>query len=429
MLIGVEKQDRIVILGNGGAAISAARAARSAGHSGEIHFVSDTAESAFNPMLPPYYFKGKLSWEGCYPFGADFYRDHDITCHFGVPVATLEATRQQVVLADEQILAYDRCLIATGASPVLPPVPGLRQSSRALPLRSAASARKLEEAMRTARRVLILGASLVGMEMAEVLVKRGIAVVLLDVVDQILPRGTHPSVAAILMKYLESQGVDVRLGSAMQRLEETNDGVVCHFAGEVIERADFVMCSTGVRSNLGFVNRDEVKVELGVLTDDRMRTNVDNLYAAGDASQAFNHVTGRHDWMGTWGNACNQGRTAGLALAGQEAFFPGTLPENISPFFDWNYAQFGEIQPNAGEVRHLACGDPERGGYVLLAFSDGFLTGANLINCANHAGKLRSAILRKWRCERVVGRADSDFTEAAVKEIMNECTASNWGFV
>jgi NADPH-dependent 2,4-dienoyl-CoA reductase/sulfur reductase-like enzyme len=418
------QKNRIIILGNGGAAISAARAARTTGHHGEIHLFSDRAESAFNPMLSPYYFRGKVSWEGCFPFEEDFYQTHEITCHFGVPVANLEATRQQITLTDGQTFSYDSCLIATGASPVMPPVPGLRESTRALPLRSANSARKLEEAMQTARRVLILGASLVGIEMAEVLVKRGIAVVLLDVVDQILPRGTHPSVATILMKYLESHGVDVRLGCGMQRMEETKDGVACHFADDLIEEVDFVICSTGVRSNLGFVNRDEVKVELGVLTDDRMRTNVENLYAAGDASQAFNRVTGQHDWMGTWGNACYQGRTAGQGMAGREAFFPGSLPENISPLFEWNYAQLGDIQPKTGEVRHLACGDPEGGGYSLLAFSDGFLTGANLINCTHLAGKLSGAILRKWRCESLVGRADGDFTEAAVEEILSECTAS-----
>ena len=134
--------NRIVILGNGGAAISAARAARVAGHRGEIYFVADTVESAFNPMLSPYYFRGKVSWEGCFPYGEVFYRDHEISCHFGVPIATLEAARQQVTLADGQVLAYDRCLIATGASPVIPPVPGLRESSRTLPLRTAASALK-----------------------------------------------------------------------------------------------------------------------------------------------------------------------------------------------------------------------------------------------------------------------------------------------
>jgi NADPH-dependent 2,4-dienoyl-CoA reductase/sulfur reductase-like enzyme len=416
-------QDKsIVILGNGGAALYGAQAVRDAGHRGELHLISDTAECAFNPMLSPYYFKGKVSWENCFPFGADFYRDLEIVAHCGVAVGSLEAARQQVTLIDGKRISYDRCLIATGASPVLPPVPGLRESSRALPLRSAGSARQLEEAMNTARRVLIMGASLVGIEMAEVLVKRGIEVILLDVADQILPRGTHPSVAAILMKYLEDQGVDVRLGTGMLKMEETPYRVACHFADDVVEEVDLVVCSTGVRSNLDFVDRDEVDVDLGVLTDDRMQTNVENLYAAGDVSQAFNRITGQHDWLGTWGNACLQGRIAGQQIAGREACFPGSLPENISPLFEWNFAQIGDIQPTSGEVRHLTSGDPEQGGYSLLVFSDGILTGANLINCTHISGMIHGAILRKWRSESLAESASGELTEAAVEEILRECT-------
>jgi NADPH-dependent 2,4-dienoyl-CoA reductase/sulfur reductase-like enzyme len=249
-------------------------------------------------------------------------------------------------------------------------------------------------------------------------------VILLDVADQILPRGTHPSVAAILTKYLEDQGVDVRLGTGMLKLEETPYRLACHFADDVVEEVDLVVCSTGVRSNMDFVDRDEVDVDLGVLTDDRMQTNVENLYAAGDVSQAFNRVTGRHDWLGTWGNACLQGRIAGQRMVGREAYFPGSLPENISPLFEWSFAQIGDIQPTTGEVRHVASGDPERDGYSLLVFSDGLLTGANLINCTHLSGKLSGAILRNWYCDSMIGSADDDLTEAAAEEILSECTAS-----
>ena len=413
-----------VILGNGGAAIFAAGAARLSGHRGEIHLVSDTDAAAFNPMLSPYYFKGKIPWERCFPFGMGFYRDHDITCHFGVPVASLDAINQRVALADGRTLPYDRCLIATGAAPVVPPVPGLRESPRALPLRTAASAKKLEEAIRTARKAVVLGASLVGMKMAEILVKKGIGVILLDVVDQVLPRGTHPSIAAILRRYLEVHGIDVRLGCTMEGMEGTNKGVVCHFSGDVIEEADIVLVCTGVRPNLGFVDRGQVKVELAVLTDERMRTSAENLYAAGDVSQGLNLVSGRQDWLGTWGSACYQGRTAGRHMAGKEAVYPGTLPENISPFFEWNYAQLGDIQPQGENVRHVAFGDPEQGGHCLLGFQNGLLTGANLINCTHHAGKLRRAILQKRRCERVTDQGNEGVTESGAERILNECTES-----
>ena len=419
-------QDKgIVIIGNGGAALYAARAVREAGHSGEVHLISDTSECAFNPMLSPYYFRGKVTWEKCFPFGAQFYQDLDIVPHCGVPVGQLEAKRQQITLTDGQQFSYESCLVATGSSPVMPPVPGLRESDRVLPLRSSSTARQLEEAMKTARRVIVMGASLVGIEMTEVLVKRGVEVILVDVASQILPRGTHPSVAAILRKHIESKGADVRLGVGMEKIEDTPDHVICYLADGAIEEVDLVVCSTGVRSNLDFINRDEVEAELGMITDERMRASVENLYGAGDSAQAYNRITGRHEWMGTWGNACSQGRTAGQQMVGIDAIYPGSLPENISPVFEWSYAQIGDIKPTTGEVLHLACGDPEEGeGYSLLVFSDGVLVGANLINCTDISGKIRGAILKGWRCESTLGHAEDEFTEAAVREILNECVAN-----
>jgi NADPH-dependent 2,4-dienoyl-CoA reductase/sulfur reductase-like enzyme len=420
--------ERFVILGNGGAALFAARAARQAGFSGEIHLVSDTEGPAFNPMLSPYYFKGKVSWEDCFPFGAGFYRNHDITCHFGDPAVSLMASRQQVTLGSGEILAYDRCLIATGTSPVVPPIPGLRESPRAFPLRSATSALKLAAAMHTAHKAVVLGASLVGLEMAEILTKKRVKVVLLDVVAQVLPRGTHPSIAAMLRSYLEEQGVEVRLGCTMEGMEGAGAGVICHFSGDVIEEADVVVVSTGVRSNLAFLDRNEVKTALGVLTDERMRTNVENLYAAGDASQALNLVSGHQDWMGTWGSACYQGRTAGQNMAGKAAVFTGTLPENVSPLFDWHYAQIGDIQPQEGVVRHCAFGDPRSGGYYLLVFQDGRLAGANLINCTHHAGLLRRAILQRWHYERMVEEGESPLSETVGEAIIEACIADHRPF-
>lgn len=418
---------RFVILGNGGAAIFAARAARTAGHRGEIHLISDTDTPAFNPMLSPYYLKGLIPWEGCFPFGADFYRDHDITCHFGVPIVSLDAVNQLVTLDDGRTLPYDRCLIATGAAPVIPPVPGLGESSRALPLRTAASARRLEEAIHTARSAVVLGASFVGIKMAEILVKKGIRVILLDVVDQLLPRGTHPLVAALLKRRIEGHGVDVRLGCTMVGMEGAKEGVLCHFSGDVIEEADIVLVCTGVRPNLGFVRRDQVGVGLAVLTDERMRTSAENLYAAGDAGEGRNLVSGRHEWLGTWGGACYQGRTAGRDMAGKEAVYPGALPENISPLFEWHYAQLGDIQPQGGDTRHIAFGDPEQGGHCLLAFQNGILTGANLINCTRYAGRLRSAILQKWRCGRVSDPGSGPLTQIGMEAILNESLAEGVG--
>jgi NAD(P)H-nitrite reductase large subunit len=85
--------------------------------------VSDTDTPAFNPMLSPYYLKGVIPWENCFPFGRSFYTEYDITCHFHASVELLDHVNHQVALANGERLSYDRCLVATGASPVIPPYP------------------------------------------------------------------------------------------------------------------------------------------------------------------------------------------------------------------------------------------------------------------------------------------------------------------
>jgi NADPH-dependent 2,4-dienoyl-CoA reductase/sulfur reductase-like enzyme len=386
---------RLVMLGNGGAAVSAAKAARLSGYEGEICMVSDTDEESFNPMLGPYYLKGLISWEGCFPFGPGFSREYGITCSFGAPVELLDPVNQEVILAGGKRLSYDRCLIATGASPVVPAIPGLKGSSRTFVLRTAASVKGLEKVISVSRKAVVLGASFVGLKVAEILKERGLEVVLLDVVDQVLPRGAHPEVAALLKTYFEDKGVDVRLDCTMEGMEGAREGVVCRFSDSIIEEADFVVVCTGVRPNSGFVNPEQVDTDQAILVDVQMRTSAPNLYAAGDVSQGRNLLSGTREWFGTWQNSCYQGRTAGGNMAGGNTAFYGSIQENISPFFEWTYAQIGDVRPEGPDSGHVTFGSARDGGYGLLAFESDILVGANLINCTQFAGLLRRAIIQR----------------------------------
>ncbi len=382
-------------MGNGGAALCAARAARISGYGGEVRLVSDTGPPAFNPMLAPYYLRGHIPWERCFPFEPDFYRNNGITCSCGSPVEHLDALNQEVITADGSRITYDRCLIATGASAVVPPIPGLEDSRRAFVLRTAESTRRLERAMGSSKRAVVLGASLVGLKMAEILRERRKEVILLDVVDQILPGGAHPLAAALLKAYFEDKGVDVRLDCTMEGMEGAREGVVCRFTHGSIEEADFVVVCTGVRPNLAFLDPVQVDIDRALLVDERMRTSVQNLYAAGDVSQGMNALSGKKEWFGTWRNACSQGRTAGHNMAGGDEAHAGSVQENIRAFFGWTYAQIGDVKAEGRPVRRVVFGDPREKGYGLLAFEGDVLLGANLINCTRFAGVLRRAIVTR----------------------------------
>jgi NADPH-dependent 2,4-dienoyl-CoA reductase/sulfur reductase-like enzyme len=234
---------------------------------------------------------------------------------------------------------------------------------------------------------------------AEVLTKKAIKVIIIDIADQLLPSGAYPSSAVFLRTYFEEFGVDIRLGCTMEAMEDLSaGGIMCHFPDNKKEKADFIAVCTGVQPNLSFIDPDGIEMKQAVLVDERMRTSRRNLYAAGDVSQGYNLLSGRRDWLGTWGNACCQGRVAGYNMAGEDASYSGSIPQNISPFFSWTYAQLGDVQRHGKFVRHIAFGDPRKEGYGLLYFEEDVLIGANLINCTNLSGKIKMlvALKRPW---------------------------------
>jgi NADPH-dependent 2,4-dienoyl-CoA reductase/sulfur reductase-like enzyme len=374
-------------------------------------------------MLAPYFLKGALPWERCFPFGPGFYDALGITCHFGAAAERLDARSREVTLASGERLSYDRCLVATGAGPIVPPVPGLKGSNRAFVLRTAASARQLEEAIPQARSALVLGASFVGLKVAEILTRRQIRVTLLDCADQVLPGGAHGLLAAAIQALFERHGVEVRLGCAMEGMEGAGKGVACHFTDGKVEAADLVVVCTGVKPNIDFLDPLQVRTDQAVLVDERLETSAQGLYAAGDASQGINIISGKYEWLATWENACLQGRVAGRNMAGKGACYPGSLPQNIGPFFEWTYAQIGDVK---GDVRvhghsvlHRFFGSPSEGRFLVLAFREDVLVGANLINCARLAGGLRRAIRERWRWE---GSAQDGLTMEGVEKALRRGT-------
>lgn len=394
--MSISQKQRIVIVGNGGAALHAIKALRNAGFEGSIQQISDAEGAAFNPMLGPYYLKGMISWEHCFPFGSDFYRDHNIECQFGSPVEQIDACNRTITLGNNRHLRYDQCLVATGASVVTPPIPGLSDLPYAFPLRTPESTLSLQEAMSKSKKVLVLGASLVGVKVAEILSKKGIEVILLDVAMQLLPRGAHPETAKLLERYFEKHNIDIRLGCSVDGFESGEDGNCCFLFDEILEEADFVAVCTGIRPNCSFLEPTQVGIDQAIVVDKHQQTTAEGLYAAGDVCQGNNPLTGKKEWLGTWNNGCLQGRCAGLNMAGVSTIYEGCIPQHISPFYDWSYAQIGDIGRQGDKVRVDIDGHPDaKEGFRLCVYEEDTLVGANLINRLQDLNTMKRAIVLK----------------------------------
>lgn len=389
------EQAGYLILGNGGAACHGAKALRENGYTGLLMMISDVDEAAFNPMVGPYYLKGLAQWRDCYPFGGDFYQRYGINTKFGSAVRALDAINRVVTLETNEQVSYHKCLIATGAQAVVPPIKGLRETSKALPLRTAADTLKMAEALKTATKVVVLGASLIGVKLAEILRRRGAEVWLLDIAPQVMPMGAHPVSAQYLQTYFEQQGIHLLLGCGIDEVVSSGDKVSCVAADIVLNDADFVAVCTGIRANIAFIDKSQVKAGQGLFIAKNGETNVKGLFAAGDCAQGCNLFTCGNDWLGTWQNACYQGRAAGAAMAGQSLEYACPLPQHVSPFFDWTYVQMGDVSRQGDGVRVETQGNPFEGGFSLLVYEGNMLVGVNLFNDMSKLGLIKKAVSTK----------------------------------
>ena len=241
MAIGAD----LIIIGNGAAAAEAVLAARANGYDGEIRLFADNRHAPYNPMLGTYLVAGKIPLEQAFPFGdeAAFYGANRVTAHLGEPVIHLDAEARVATTAAGEAYEYDRCLVATGARPAVPPIPGLRealgqsQGRRVFTIQTLDDALALKRAVDDLRaggggvgvsgepaRAAVIGASFAGVKIAAVLHDMGLRVSLVERETSILPLSAHPDCAHIMEAHLLEEGYELRLGAALAGVETIAPG-------------------------------------------------------------------------------------------------------------------------------------------------------------------------------------------------------------
>ena len=389
------REKSMVIVGNGCAGAECIIALRKSGYNGKIHRITDSRWPVSNPMLTTYYVGGKIGFDGLFPYGAsqDFYLKYGVKVYTESPVVALDAEKKVVYAKSGLEFRYNQCLIATGATPFLPPVEGIG-SDRVYTMRKVEDAIRLKDALaKIPPKVIIIGASMVGIKVVELFYEAGGKICLADLAQHIFPLTAHPKCALVIEERLGRKGIKLRFGVEMEKVEETTRGVRVFFKdGTETEEADILVMCTGVRANIGFIDRKQVAVDSGILVDGHMRTSMPGLYAAGDVAQGKNLLSGESQIIGSWNNARYQGRTAGRNMAGGNEFFPGNIPHHITHFMGMDFVSIGDVN---GKDRMDKKNDGKR--YIQLFWKEGLLTGANFVDSYTESGAIKNALIKGLR--------------------------------
>jgi 3-phenylpropionate/trans-cinnamate dioxygenase ferredoxin reductase subunit len=355
--------------------------------------LSDNGTAPYNPMLTTYYVSGAIAYDQLFPFGAGnrFYEEYRIRAVLGSPVVAIDVANRTVANRRGLLFPYDKCLIATGARPILPPIPGIR-SARVHTMRTVKDALALKEAIaKGPRRAVVVGASLVGIKLVELFTDQGIEVCLADMASHLFPTAAHSDCARIMESRLLKRGIQLRLGAAIEGIEESSSCIRAYFMdGDPPAEADLLVMCIGVKSNMEFLEHRGVATDKGVLVDRSMKTNISGLYAAGDVAQAPNLQDGKHQLVGLWANARYQGRAAGRHMSGHPLPHAGDVSHNVAHFMHMTFASIGNVHGFDRETKFIE-GDT----YAQLFWTSGNLTGANLINCDWKAGVFRQKLAKE----------------------------------
>ena len=387
------EQNAVVIVGNGCAGAECLKALRESGYQGSVHVFTDSQWPIYNPTLTTYYLAGKIGFDGLFPYGSDgsFHRLYGAELHPSSPIIALDTQAKLVANQAGLAVKYDRCLIATGASPFIPPIEGggLR---RVYTMRTVEDAIRLREALAAKpRRAIVVGASLVGLKMVELFQMIGMEVCLADLAEHVFPLAAHAECAAVIEGRLAQKGIKFRLRAAIAKVEETRYGVRAHFQGSSdVEEADLLIMCIGVRANTSFVDRKYVECRQGILVDEHMQTSVAQVYAAGDVAQGRNLLSGEQQIIGLWANARYQGRTAGRNMAGLAEEFAGNIPHCISHFMNMDFVGIGSVQDYD---RAETWSDGLK--FVQIFWKDGLLVGANFLDACTETGVIKNVLTKR----------------------------------
>jgi phenylglyoxylate dehydrogenase epsilon subunit len=386
-----------LIVGASHAALSALHAIRLHDTEQEVTLLTRDDSLPYSPTVLPYVVSGRSAPERVFLRDDDYFAKHKVNYLRGAKVQKVNAGENAVELADGSKIGFDKLLLATGAAPMLPPIPGLAGMKFHV-LRTLDDAVGLRAALPRIKRAIVLGGGLIGMHAAENLAKGGVEVSVVEMQPHVLAGYFDTEASGMIAKAFTANGVRLLLGARVDRFAAQGEGCCATLMDGSTLDADLLLVATGVAPVTDFLAGSGIETERGVLVDAHMRTNVANIWAAGDLAQARGFFTSERIINGILPDAVDQGRIAGMAMAEDPGTkdYAGGVPLNTYSFFGQHAVSVGvhedALEQTGVEVKKQM--DEAQNRYLKIVLKDRRLAGIFGVNAAFDPGIMWQLILR-----------------------------------
>ncbi|MCG8038433.1 MAG: FAD-dependent oxidoreductase [Candidatus Thiodiazotropha taylori] len=390
-----------VVIGAGPAGVTACDTLREQDPQCRITLIGGEPEPPYSRMAIPYVMVEKIEEHGTYLRQNDsHYAEQRIEMVDG-PVKRVDPQSRRVVLESGSEVAYDRLLIATGATPLKPPIPGID-----LPgvhnCWTMADTRAIVERAKPGSSVVLIGAGFIGCIILEALVMRQVKLTVVEKAPRMVARMMDQVASELLQGWCESKGVDVHTNAGVTSISQQGDGLQLSVDNGETLTADLVITAMGVRANTEFLEGSGIEINDGIVVNSHFQSNFPEIYAAGDVAQGLDFSTGQNQVQAIQPTSVEHGRMAAINMVSDAAVeHRGSLNMNVLDTLGLISSSFGQwMGVDNGEQAVLL--DRENYRYLRLEFDGDYLVGASSLGHTQHIGVLRGLIrsrvpLGEWK--------------------------------
>jgi 3-phenylpropionate/trans-cinnamate dioxygenase ferredoxin reductase subunit len=292
---------------------------------------AETERPYERPPLSKDYLRGESERDGAYVHAADYYAEHDIDLRLGTTVVALDASKNEIAIESGERIAYDSLLLATGAEPRRPPIPGMDLDGVHL-LRTLPDSDTLRGVLDGGGKLVVVGAGWIGCEVAASARQKGMEVTVLEPAELPLGRILGRELGEIYRDVHSDHGVELLLGNGAEAFEGAGRVErVRATDGRTID-CDAVLVAVGVEPRVQLAQTAGLETGNGVLVDERLRASAPNVYAAGDVASQQHPFYRERVRVEHWGTALEQGPAAARNMLGAAAPY-----ERLPYFFSDQY--------------------------------------------------------------------------------------------
>lgn len=349
---------KVLIIGGVAAGTKTAAKLKRQDRSAEVMIITKDQDISYAGCGLPYYVGGLIEEreELIVNTPQKYFTLTGVEVRTGMEAVGLDSEKKVVKVKNLQTLAeeeysYDKLIIATGASPSLPPVEGMeltgvfrmRTPDDAIGVRAYVEERRVKKAV-------VVGAGFIGLEVAENLNARRIQVTVIDFAAQILPNILDPEMAAYAKKHLQKEGIRVITGTKAEMILGTDHVTAVKTTVGTLP-CEMVIMAAGIRPNTAFLNASGIEMFKGtILVDGQMKTSLEDIYAAGDCAMVTNRITGKRQWSPMGSSANMEGRTLAQILTGVVKEYKGVLGTGVVKLPNLNCGRTGLTEAQAKEA-------------------------------------------------------------------------------